>query len=571
MDNQASSLTEKKLAYYETVYKENVLSKPLNINVSVTESGISGFGYICDQIGTKEDEPLYSRYNCGFDEITKIYINQNNRLAPIYVQCADNSTGVMNRRRIILAGFKNSEEIVKVISDAKNAFDQRKELEEESDNPAVISQAAIYSEKKLAYFETVYRENMLSKPQDINITVTAQHIYGIAYICDQTGIKEDDPTYSRFTCGLGEITKIYINNNNKMAPIYIQCDDDSNGVMNRRRIILPKFENNDAIIKAINDAKAEFDNKLEIMNERKLREREAIRRAQDDEFESMTSGYKDMIKSSPKHSNVTAPASKSAPAPAPAPNPAPAPAPAPKSAPAPAPAPKPAPASAPAPKPAPAPAPEPKPAPTPTPVPNPAPKVDSVTVEDILGLDDILGIRADDMPQVTSFMDEISEEPDEEEINSMPVETIQKNPDKIEELSIPVTSGEYELKEVREEKISAEIEELDPTKEIAKRFAPKQTEISVNEHESGHNEPVAAAEKPESEDNAAEESVTNDESFNTVKSVENTGAAVVPNAESMSLEDFEAAVKKLKTMLDNGVISESEFAVEKKKLFKLLY
>ena len=52
MDNQASSLTEKKLAYYETLYKENVLSKPLNVNVSITESGISGFGYICDQIGT---------------------------------------------------------------------------------------------------------------------------------------------------------------------------------------------------------------------------------------------------------------------------------------------------------------------------------------------------------------------------------------------------------------------------------------------------------------------------------------------------------------------------------------
>ncbi len=369
MDNQASSLTEKKLAYYETVYKENVLSKPLDINVSVTESGISGFGYICDQIGTKEDEPLYSRYNCGFDEITKIYINQNNRLAPIYVQCADNSTGVMNRRRIILAGFKNSEEIVKVISDAKSAFDKRKELEEENDNPAVINQAAIYSEKKLAYFETVYRENMLSKPQDINITVTAQHIYGTAYICDQTGVKEDDPTYSRFTCGLGEITKIYINNNNKMAPIYIQCDDDSNGVMNRRRIILPKFDDNDAIIKAVSDAKAEFDSKSELQNERKLREREAIRRAQDDEFESMTSGYRDMIKPSPK------PAAASEPKPSPVSKPA-------AAIPA-VPAPEPKPVSAPAPKPAPAPAPV--AAPKSAPAPASAPKSDSVTVEDILG------------------------------------------------------------------------------------------------------------------------------------------------------------------------------------------
>ena len=32
-----------------------------------------------------------------------------------------------------------------------------------------------------------------------------------------------------------------------MAPIYIQCDDNSNGVMNRRRIILPKFDDNDSL------------------------------------------------------------------------------------------------------------------------------------------------------------------------------------------------------------------------------------------------------------------------------------------------------------------------------------
>ncbi len=525
MDNQAGSLTEKKLAYYETLYKENVLSKPLNVNVSVTESGISGFGYICDQIGTKEDEPLYSRYNCGFDEITKIYINQNNRLAPIYVQCADNSTGVMNRRRIILAGFKNSEEIVKVISDAKNAFDKRKELEE-NNNLTVINQAAIYSEKKLAYFETVYRENMLSKPQDINITVTAQHIYGTAYICDQTGVKEDDPTYSRFTCGLGEITKIYINNNNKMAPIYIQCDDNSNGVMNRRRIILPKFDDNDAIIKAVSDAKSEFDSKSELQNERKLMEREAICRVQDYEFESMTSGYRDMIKSSTKSVAATSFESKlssvSKPVSAPAS----------------------ALASVAAPKSA------------------TVPKSDSVTVEDILGLDDILGIRADDMSAVTSFMDEILEEPDEEEINSMPVETIQKNPDKIEELSIPVTVKEYELEEVRAKKVSAEIEELDPTKEIAKKLAPKQTVGAGAEAKFGHGESEVEAKKTEHKDIVKEESV---------KPVEKVEEAVVPNVKSISLEDFETAVKNLKSMFDSGVISKNEFAVEKKKLFKLLY
>lgn len=562
MDNQTGSLTGKKLAYFETVYKENVLSKPQDISVNVTEDGIFGFAYICDQIGTKEDEPLYSKYNCGFDEITKIYINQNNRLAPIYIQCDDNSVGVMNRRRIILAGFKNSEEIVRIISDAKSAFDKKRESEaENAEIPAAMNQAVIYSEKRLAYFETVYRENMLSKPQDINITVTAQHIYGTAYICDQTGIKEDDPIYSRFTCGLGEITKIYINNNNKMAPIYIQCDDDSNGVMNRRRIILPKFDNNDAIIKAVNDAKAEFESRLEqqrdLENERKLKELEARRRAQDDEFESMTSGYKDMIKSDVKQGSVpkSAPVSASAPKPASAPKSAPAPTPAPKPAPAPAPAPKSAPAPAPAPKPAPAPAPAPKPAPAPAPAPTPepAPIKNSVTVEDILGLDDILGIRADDMSSVTSFMDEISDEPDEEEINSMPEETIQKNPDKIEELTVPVTNEEYEPKGVQKEKVHFEIEELDPSKEIAKKLTPKPAVV-----------PEAASE-PES----AEKSVQKEEAVSPAEPLKEISAAV--SGENMSLEDFETAVKKLKSMLDNGVISESEFAVEKKKLFKLLY
>ena len=56
-----------------------------------------------------------------------------------------------------------------------------------------------------------------------------------------------------------------------------------------------------------------------------------------------------------------------------------------------------------------------------------------------------------------------------------------------------------------------------------------------------------------------------------VKPVEKVEEAVVPNVKSISLEDFETAVKNLKSMFDSGVISKNEFAVEKKKLFKLLY
>jgi hypothetical protein len=42
-------------------------------------------------------------------------------------------------------------------------------------------------------------------------------------------------------------------------------------------------------------------------------------------------------------------------------------------------------------------------------------------------------------------------------------------------------------------------------------------------------------------------------------------------AAPMSLSDFETAVKKLKVMLDNGVITDAEFSAEKKKLLATLY
>ncbi len=533
MDNQVSSSTAKMLASFETVYKENVLSKPQNIKVFVTEDGIYGTAFICDQIGTKEDDMFYSNFECSFDIITKVYINLNNKIQPVYVQCADSSTGVMNQRRIILPGFNNKDEIIKAIEDGKEKFDSRPEKQ----TAIVDNQAAIYSEKKLAYFETVYRENMLSKPQDINITVTPQHIYGKAFICIRTGINEEDPVYKGFTCSFDEITKIYINNSNKIAPIYIQCGDDNTNGKTSRRIILPKFEESDKekIVQAVNDAKAEYDAKLDqnhdLENVRKLKDLEARRRAQDDEFENMTSGYKDMIKPQPTATPTPSAVSKT----------------------------ETASALAVAPKPVSTPIPQ-KPAPDPVPI----PKNDSLMVEDILGLDDILGISADDMSQVTSFMDEISEEPDEEEINSMPVETIQKNPDKIEELTVPIIGEEYELEAIHEKKVSAAIEELDPSREIAKKLAPKQAPAPEVRPE------AKLAEKSDSVPENNPESKT-DIIKHKEESAERAEISISVNAENMSLEDFETAVKKLKSMLDNGVITESEFAIEKKKLFKLLY
>ncbi|MBQ3160732.1 MAG: SHOCT domain-containing protein [Oscillospiraceae bacterium] len=394
------------------------------------------------------------------------------------------------------------------------------------------NQASMYSEKKLAYFETVYRESKLSKPQDVNITVTANHIYGVAYICEQQGIIEEDPVYSRFSCGLEEITKIYINNNNKMNPIYVQCDDTSKNVINRKRIILPCFPDNDAIIKVINEAKAEVDEKLEKQREmeknQKIKQLEARRRAQDDEFESLTSGWNEIKAEKP------APKVESKPAPAPAPKaePKPAPAPAPKA----------------EPKPAPAPAPkaEPKPAPAPAPQVEPAPS--AVSVEDILGLDDILGIKHE-APSAApvAAMEVVDEIPDEQAIEAIPEAVVQKDPDEIEAVEIPAEIPDPTPKaEPVKEKPAQTIEEIDTAAEIARKLTPK---AAPKRTAAPKEEKVEVKPEPKREINVISDDV----------------------AEHMTLDDFETAVKKLKAMFDNGMISEGEFAAEKKKLLKHLY
>ena len=184
----------------------------------------------------------------------------------------------------------------------------------------------------------------------------------------------------------------------------------------------------------------------------------------------------------------------------------------------------------------------------------------SVTVEDILGIDDILGINAmDSISSAESFMDEISEEPDEEAINSMPLETIQKNPDKIEELTIPQTA--VSLEEVREEKprqTSFGIEELNTAEEIAKKLSPKPAPAPA----------PAPAPKPIQEPVREAAPIPEPKPVSKPSPI---SEIVSSNGAEMSLEDFETAVKRLKTQLDNGEITESEFAVEKKKLSKLLY
>ncbi|MGN0696733.1 MAG: hypothetical protein ACI4J5_08230 [Oscillospiraceae bacterium] len=130
------------------------------------------------------------------------------------------------------------------------------------------NQTSIYNEKKLAYYEATYKLSVLAKPQDVNLTLTAAHIYGLGYIMEQNGTKEGDPIYTRFSCGLDEITKVYINENSRQSPLYIQCDTMNKGVLFRRRIIIPCLKNASAVVDEILSVKKQYDEKMEKSKER---------------------------------------------------------------------------------------------------------------------------------------------------------------------------------------------------------------------------------------------------------------------------------------------------------------
>lgn len=130
------------------------------------------------------------------------------------------------------------------------------------------NQSSIYNEKKIGYFESTFRTGMLSKPQEVNITITAAHVYGLGYIMEQNGTKEGDPVYTRFTCSLDEITKVYINENVKASPLYIQCDTTNKSILIRKRIIIPCLENPAAAVEMIEKVKAQYDEKMQKSRER---------------------------------------------------------------------------------------------------------------------------------------------------------------------------------------------------------------------------------------------------------------------------------------------------------------
>ncbi len=139
------------------------------------------------------------------------------------------------------------------------------------------SSSSVYSEKKIAAYEALFKESSFAKPQEVYLTITVAHLFGQAYIMEQQGTKEGDPVYSRFVCPLEDITKVYINDNVKASPLFIQCDTNIKGVVHRKRIIVPCLENVSAIVQQIKEVQALHMEKYEAAQQReKDRKREAL-------------------------------------------------------------------------------------------------------------------------------------------------------------------------------------------------------------------------------------------------------------------------------------------------------
>lgn len=383
-------------------------------------------------------------------------------------------------------------------------------------------QTNVYSEKKLASFETIYKESVFSKPLDITVTITAAHIYGAGYICVQKGTKEDDPEYGKYVCGLEDITKISINTNNKSQPINVQCDEVEKGVPSRKRIILPHFPNAEEIMRLINDAKADYDRKhapkKQPSEEEKQKERERLKKAADEEFLNATAGYdkQDKDKKTKKGEDFTVadilglddftpivPEKKAE-----------------------------------------------------EPV-KEEPVKEEYTAKhsDAVEIDDILEAA----PEADVS---ILEEEAEEKTSEVPLT------DSFDEIVIPDTSDLPEAQTVENPGYipSESIEEIGVV-DINEDVIEEPKIVPTHKPEP----PKQPEKEPEKEPVKAEPKQEKAEEKPAEKKEKAVDIPTPKDGEKMSLEDFQTAVKKLKAMHDEGLMDDEEFASEKSKLMKFLY
>lgn len=381
------------------------------------------------------------------------------------------------------------------------------------------SQSSVYSEKKIAAYESLFRESNFAKPQEVYLTLTVAHVFGQAYIVEQEGTKEGDAVYSRFVCPLEEITKVYVNDKIKKPwPLFIQCDTNVKGVIHRKRIVIPCLENPTAIAEQINQTKAVYMEKYEAAVERENQKKRA---------ELENDRMKEQIKNETKKVLPPLPTVEKFPDPIPEPV---------------------APVSKPA----------------------SAPKAEAAKASPLKSVKDLASDLADSFKAFESMENSKPEiKPDIKSLPKKPVfdldnldEAFNAKP-KFPERPVapaaeqPVPKAETPKKpELDLDSIPDAIDEIKSEPAVTAPKAEEKPAEPVILPAAEPSKPVETAE-PVAEKPAPKPAPA--------------PIRVNPNAKAAKLNDFESAVIKLKEKLDSGEISAEEYAAEKKKLISTLY
>lgn len=377
------------------------------------------------------------------------------------------------------------------------------------------SQSSVYSEKKIAAYESLFRESNFAKPQEVYLTLTVAHVFGQAYIVEQEGTKEGDAVYSRFVCPLEEITKVYVNDKIKKPwPLFIQCDTNVKGVIHRKRIVIPCLENPTAIAEQINQTKAVYMEKYEAAVERENQKKRA---------ELENDRMKEQIKNEAKKVLPPLPTVEKLPDPVSEP-------------------------AAPAPKPA-------------------APKAEAPKASPVKSVKDLASDLADSFKAFESM--EASKPEPKSDIKPLPKkpvfdlnnldEAFNAKPKFPEKPAAPAAEQpapkaeapkkpELDLDSIPDAAEAKPAAEIKPEPTVTAPKAEEKTAEPVVLPAAEPSKPVEVAPKPAP-----------------------APIRVNPNAKAAELNDFESAVIKLKERLDSGEISAEEYAAEKKKLIATLY
>lgn len=430
----------------------------------------------------------------------------------------------------------------------------------------MANQSSVYNEKKIAYYESTFRTSMLSKPLEVNITVTAAHLYGLAYIMEQNGTKEGDPVYMRFTCSLDEITKVYINDNVKTSPLYVQCDNMNKGVLNRKRIIVPCLQNVAEAVETINSAKAAYDEKMQKSKERMNAQKAVSDAANTDAAEDKMKEYERMKKlADAEFDNLPPLKAKASVQEAPAAKP-----------------------EAPAAPSAPAEAQE-----------KPVHKTvkPKVTIEDLIKINN--SIEIDIIPPAEPPI--TGKKPAAGILEELGADTApaEKNLPKDSDLAAEGSASDIKLEEmtvenshktedpdlsdlsgIDEKSLLSDLSDIPEVKAVENIInsaaKPAEAAEEVNEEPAvaeAAEDAYATTAVADSEVIAADDEIaeTEPESDTKPEIKEVHVDFSSDDKKDMSLDDFQTAVKKLKAMHDEGLISDDEFKAEKKKLLAQLY